>query len=1065
MSIVLYAIGIIVNGIVGVLPDLAVNIAANIVNDNAKKIYDKLTIQKGRHLHVLHPVIESALVNSFYNAIILSLSKTQDYYKRTSRDTYKKEIIQISARIKDLKKLLKGQSSSGYSVLFDTFCEVMVIGTTENNNRLITIAKNNLIGLADKTKTDLEIDFIGIFLVFFKEKYASNEILRSLFTFDILQANLSLVTDANRKIDTLIYSHMNIETELQNINSTVSNLPSNKDYVEIRDMLISIQKILTTLATSEKYDLSSGLLLERSYLDVIYNKYKYSELPSFDRRPIRTHLKDIYFPLELINRIAITIDNNGQETKLAMSKIEEYNSSNSSRKPFLIERMSIFDVVSHYSKAFIIGESGTGKTFTAQHILCCLSGHQSSDSNYWNEERCKLGLNDPEQIPIFISLLAYFRYGDYGNGTKNVLKYLQDEFSLQDNLLDYLKSKLLNGKVTVILKDCAFSEVPASCVLNDISDFINNYSRCQYFIFRSDGNDSFYDQYSVFHDMPKFSLDKLRFKKMQEMADKYCSVLSTVYDTSTFSFERFVETIKEIGLKELSEKPYWFGLLLSINFAFNELPDNTLSIHTKIVDNMLNRFLSLFEGFSELDRQNLFFAFELLAINLFISENATLPKTLIQEVFEKYFTLDKTTTIIQKLKTNDCELIEYNQNNMFGYVHKSLISTLVSRYFKRNIDSISTLVDYSINNPIVWVESLALLFNEKNYDLLAFVLFILKNAEDKDYKIRVKISLEILSKINVQDFTTRVERKNLVQSILDSGKRLIESKTLPIQERIIVARNLSLISIANNFLIDFDLYFSKVPAGIVVLGNDKLTSGEPYDYEVTYDFYAGKMPVTNFEYQQFLLEKNDYPLPLDESNIWDVLTRHVDKRYLNHPVVGVGFYDAIQYCRWFQSKVSLPQGYRVWLPSDPEWMKMYRGGKILNGTTNHLSDRIYPWGNDWIEGYANVPKLDPPICSTTPVGIFIEGISEYGCYDTCGNVLEWTTTSWGGFNPDTPEYPHPYNPNDGRENLKLRGLRITRGGSFLFSEGDAKCSCRLDPDSKFPDTGFRIFIVPTSHQT
>ena len=1062
MSIVLYALGIIVNGIIGVLPDLTVNIAANIIYDKAKKIHDIITIRKGRNLQVLHPVIETALVNSFYNAIILSLTKTREYYKTAYSYVYKKEILQISARIKDLTKLLKGQSSSGYSLLIDSFCEVMGNSTAENTNRLIMIAKNNLIGLSEKTKSDLENNFIGIFLVFFKEKFASDETLKSLLTFDMLQANLSVATDTNKKIDSLIYSHINIETELNNISLAVSNLPTNSDYAEIRSMLIVIQSTLTQLAHADGYEISSEMLLSQSYLDVIFNKYRHVELPSFDGTRKRTTVKDIYSPLELINRIAVTVDNDGRITKLSIAEIDDYNISNPSKNPFLIERMFMFDVFLRNRNAFIIGESGTGKSIAAQHLLCCLSGYQSTEADYWNNERLKFGLTDFEQIPIFVSLLDYFRHNQFGNGANSVLSYLQNEFSLQENLLDFLKKKLVSGKAILIIEDCAFSEVPASSVLADIADFINNYSRCRYIIFRSIGNDMFYSQHSVFDDISKFELARLSIKTMRELAEKYCSVLSMVYDVSNFSFENFFASIKKIGLQALSEKPYWFSLLLLMYCALEELPDNTYSIHIKIADNMLNRLVSSLDNFSVADKQNTFLAFELLSVKLFyaISKSKVVSKILLQEILEKYLTSEKTSALMKKIKSSDCELLIYNTNDSINYNHKPLIDALVARYFKRNMDSISTLIDNTIKMPAIWMESFALLFDEKNYDLLAFVLFMLQNACDSDKSVSRKISLYILSKVNAKDFSVRPERIVLVKLVIQAGKEMIDSGSLSIPDRIIVSQELSIISVVNDFYIDFDMYFSMIPSGVVVLGNDRLTLGDPYEYEVTYDYYAAKLPVTNLEYQQFLLETSEYPIPFDETNIWDANTRQVDKRYLNHPVVGVSFHDALNFCKWIGTKMDIPKGYKIWLPSDPEWMKMYRGGKEIKGIANEIPDRIYPWGNEWIEGYANLSKLESPICSTTAVGIFIESASIYGCQDTCGNVLEWTTTSWGGFNPDTPEYHHPYTPLDGREDLELPGLRITRGGSFLFSEGDAKCSCRLDPESKFPDTGFRIFLVP-----
>lgn len=1066
MSLVLYGLGIIMNGIIAALPDFAVSLSASIVHDKAKKIYNSITINKGHSLYTLHPVIESALVSSFYNAIILSLTKTRDYYKRTSKDTYKKEILQISARINDLTKLLKGQSSSGYAMLWDSFCEVMSNNTVDNANSLITIAKNNLIGLPEKTKSDLEGSFIGIFLVLFKEKYASDEILRSLLNFDMLQTTLSMSIDTNKKIESLIYANINIESELNNISSAVSSIPTYDDHIELRTMLISIQKTLTELAQSEAGETPSDILLQQSYLDVIYNKYKYVECPFFDGVKRRTNVKDIYVPLELINRIAVTIDTDGQVTKMPILDIDEYKETTSSQNSFLIEKMYVFDVLPRNNKAFIIGDSGTGKAITAQHLLCCLSGHQSTDSDYWNEERLKFGFNDLDDIPIYVSFQEYFSYGKCGGGANNVFEYLQNEFCLQENLVKFLKTKLLKGKAVLIFKDCVFSEVPASGVLFDIADFINNYSRCRCIIFRSTGNSEFYNQYSVFDDIPKFELAKLSVKTMRLMSEKYYSILSEFSDVGSFSFERFWETIKKMGLQALAETPYWFGYLLLMNAAFEELPDNTFSIHTKIIDNMLNRLMSLLEDFSEADKQNASLAFELLAVKMFssIAEGSIISKIFIQEIFEKYLPSEKALLLMRKIKSNDCKLIVYTSENKINYAHKSLISALVARYYRRHIESISTLIDYTVKMPSIWIESLMLMFDEKNYDLLAFALFMLQNTCNADKNVIAKISLSILTKVNIRNFSVRPERAILVKWVLDMGKEMIDSGSFPIIDRISISQNLSLISAGCDFLIDINTYFRKIPSGIVILGNDSLIHGKPYEYDIAYDYYAAKFPVTNFDYQQFLLENPQYPLPIDEASIWDAYTRCVDKRFLNHPVVGVSFHDAIKYCQWLNTKIIVPQGYKVWLPSDPEWMKMYRGGKEVDGVFNEIPDRIYPWGNEWIEGYGNLPKLKDPIYSTTAVGIFVEGISKYGCYDTCGNVLEWTTTSWGGTNPDVPEYQHPYISSDGRENLELPGLRITRGGSFLFSEGDAKCSCRLDPVSKFPDTGFRVFLVPDSNK-
>ena len=43
---------------------------------------------------------------------------------------------------------------------------------------------------------------------------------------------------------------------------------------------------------------------------------------------------------------------------------------------------------------------------------------------------------------------------------------------------------------------------------------------------------------------------------------------------------------------------------------------------------------------------------------------------------------------------------------------------------------------------------------------------------------------------------------------------------------------------------------------------------------------------------------------------------------------------------------------------------------------------------------------------TTPVGLFPAGASRYGCLDTTGNVWEWTSTPFGGFEGFEP-FPYP----------------------------------------------------------
>jgi formylglycine-generating enzyme required for sulfatase activity/energy-coupling factor transporter ATP-binding protein EcfA2 len=229
----------------------------------------------------------------------------------------------------------------------------------------------------------------------------------------------------------------------------------------------------------------------------------------------------------------------------------------------------------------------------------------------------------------------------------------------------------------------------------------------------------------------------------------------------------------------------------------------------------------------------------------------------------------------------------------------------------------------------------------------------------------------------------------------------------------------------------------EVPAGKFYMGED----GEQHQLHLE-AFLIAKTPITNAQYDLFVRDAGH-----SAPDYW--ADGRPPRGLESHPVVYVTWNDAMAYCDWLSRKMEKS----ITLPSEAQWEKAARG----------KDKRIYPWGDEWEPGKCNSSELG--LGQTTPVGIFPEGRSPYGCLDMSGNVWEWTRSLWGkGWG--SPEFKYPYNPADGRENtaVKKELLRVLRGGSWNTYRNLARCSyrSRVYPRCRYDDSGFRVAVSPIS---
>ena len=240
-----------------------------------------------------------------------------------------------------------------------------------------------------------------------------------------------------------------------------------------------------------------------------------------------------------------------------------------------------------------------------------------------------------------------------------------------------------------------------------------------------------------------------------------------------------------------------------------------------------------------------------------------------------------------------------------------------------------------------------------------------------------------------------------------------------------------------------------IPAGDYQVGSDRFYPEEAPVRQVSIaPFEVDLAPVTNAEFQHFVdatgyqtvserpPDPTLYPdLPpeeqIPESVVflpppptvdrseplsWWALIAGADWRHpqgpdtnldglMQHPVVHVAFEDALAYADWVGKR----------LPTADEWEVAARGG---------LVDQDYAWGSEktpdgrWLANVWQGPfpwqnKETDGWFWTSPVGSF--PANGYGLVDVCGNVWEWTSTTYA-----VPE---------GEQER-----RVIKGGSFLCAD-------------------------------
>jgi len=225
-----------------------------------------------------------------------------------------------------------------------------------------------------------------------------------------------------------------------------------------------------------------------------------------------------------------------------------------------------------------------------------------------------------------------------------------------------------------------------------------------------------------------------------------------------------------------------------------------------------------------------------------------------------------------------------------------------------------------------------------------------------------------------------------------------------------------------------------IPKGTFMMGSpasEERRVGNETQHEVTIskDYYLGVTEVTQGQYEK-VMGKN--PSRFQGDNLREDST--------NHPVEQVSWGDAVDFCKKLSDLTEEKKAGRVYrLPTEAEWEYACRAGSKSAYSFGESSKSLGDYA--WCGENSNL--------QTHPVGEKMA--NAWGLYDMHGNVWEWCSDWYGGY--DNNSVSDPVGSREG-------SFRVIRGGSWLDDAAYCQSAIRyrIDPSSRSIIIGFRLAL-------